>query len=167
MSTGQHPVDLHPHGPMRRKDREITDRAEIDALIHASRVMHLGLSADNVPFVVPLFYAYDGSSLYFHSAKAGTKIEILKANNAVCFEITADHGIIENEAACDFEASHRTVIGFGRAHFVEDEAAKVEALNRIVGRFTDKAFTYPAANLKTTAVVRIAIESVKGKKHGF
>lgn len=157
----------HPHGPMRRKDREITNRAEIDALIHASRVMHLGLSDDNVPFVVPVFYAYDGAALYFHSAKTGTKIKILKNNSLVCFEISADYSIIEDEVACDFEASHRTVIGFGRASFVEDEADKIAALNRIVARFTDKAFTYPAGNLKTTAVLRIDIESVKGKKHGF
>ncbi len=50
---------------------------------------------------------------------------------------------------------------------MEDEADKIAALNRIVARFTDKAFTYPAGNLKTTAVLRIDIESVKGKKHGF
>ncbi len=78
-----HPAGKHPHGPMRRKDREITDRAEIDALIHASCVMHLGLCDDNVPFVVPVFYAYDGAALYFHSAKKGTKIDILSRNSAV------------------------------------------------------------------------------------
>jgi nitroimidazol reductase NimA-like FMN-containing flavoprotein (pyridoxamine 5'-phosphate oxidase superfamily) len=159
--------ELNPHGPMRRKDREITDRAEIDALIHASKVMHLGLADGGTPFVVPVFYAYDGASLFFHSAKAGTKIEMLKRNNLVCFEITADHGIIENDAACDFEASHRTVIGLGRARFVEDEAEKTAALTRIVARFSSRRFEFPAANLKATAVVRIDIESVKGKKHGF
>jgi len=156
-----------PFGHMRRKDREITGRAEIDAILHEGTVMHLALAEGNRPFVVPLFYAYDGRSLFFHSARAGTKIEMLKQNPALCFCVTLDHGIIEAESPCDFEASHRTVIGFGQAAFVEDEAAKREALDRIVGRFTPRKFQYPQANLKATAVVRILIASVTGKRHGF
>lgn len=156
-----------PFGHMRRKDREITDRAEIDAILREAKVMHLALAEDGAPFVVPLFYAYDGEALYFHSAKAGTKIKMLQKNPRVCFCVTLDHGIIEAESPCDFEASHRTVIGFGQAAFVEDEAGKRAVLDSIVGRFTPRKFQYPEANLKTTAVVCIAVESVTGKKHGF
>ena len=160
----QQPME-HPHGAMRRKDREITDRAEIDAIIHTGRIMHLALADNNVPFVVPVCYAYDGAALFFHSAKAGTKIEILKRNPVVCFEITGDHGVIESESACGFEISHRTVIGFGRAVFIEDETEKTDALNRIVARFTDKVFAYQPESLARTAVVRIDITSVNGKKN--
>jgi len=162
-----HTTEAHPHGAMRRKDREITDRAEIDAIINGAKVLHLALADGGTPFVVPVFYAYDGAALYFHSARTGSKIEILKRNNAVCFCITVDHGIIESEEPCDFEARHRTVIGTGTAAFVEDEADKIAALNRIVGRFTAKHFDYPKSNLKATAVIRITVESLKGKKHGF
>lgn len=160
-------MEGHPHGAMRRKDRLITDRAEIDAILASSKVMHLALSDQDVPFLVPLFYAYDGTSMYFHSAKAGTKIEILKRNPKVCFEVSIDHGFIESDKACDFEARHRTVIGFGKATFVEKEEEKIKILNRIVGLFTEKQFEYPKANLNSTAVVRIDIASIKGKKHGF
>lgn len=157
----------YPHGAMRRRDREVTDRAEIDAIIQAGKVMHLALADNNIPFVVPLFYAYDGAALFFHSATAGTKIEILQRNPVVCFEITTDHGVIESDTACDFEAKHRTVIGRGHADFVEDTAQKVAILNRIVALFTDKPLVLPPENVARTAVVRIAIDSVKGKKHGF
>jgi len=160
-------VAEHPHGAMRRKDREITDRAAIDAIIRSEKVMHLALADNNVPFLVPVFYAYDGAALYFHSALHGTKMEILKRNNAVCFEISIADGIIEDDLACDFEAKHRTVIGFGKAAFIEDEARKIEILNTIVARFTDKEFEFPPANLNRVAVIRIEIESIKGKKHGF
>jgi hypothetical protein len=163
-----HPKDqARPFGPMRRKDREVTDRAAIDAALHAGKVLHLALAEENAPFVVPVFYAYDGAALYFHSAKAGTKITMLRRNPRVCFCVTLDHGIIEADAACDFEASHRTVVGFGRAVFVEDEEQKRAALDRIVGRFTDRKFDYPAANLKATAVVRIEVDSLTCKKHGL
>ena len=156
-----------PHGPMRRKDREIADRAAIDAVLADETVMHLALSDENVPFVVPVFFAYDGAALYFHSAPAGTKIDILRRNDRVCFSVTAGVGVIEDEQACDFEARHRTVIGSGRARFVEDPAEKARILDLIVGRFTDRAFTYPPNRLAQTAVVRVEVEQIKGKSHGF
>ncbi|MDR3261187.1 MAG: pyridoxamine 5'-phosphate oxidase family protein [Tannerella sp.] len=162
-----HNNPTHPHGIMRRKEREITDRTEIDAIVYSEKVMHLALSDNNTPFLVPLFYAYDGVSLYFHSAKAGTKIEILKRNNLVCFEINTGYDIIEDRQACDFEAKHQTVIGFGKAFFVKNEEDKITALDKIVGRFTDKKFDYPHANLNATNVIRIDIELIKGKKHGI
>lgn len=153
--------------PMRRRSREIVDRTEIDAILHSDRVMHLALAQDNLPFIVPVFYGFDGKSLYFHSASAGSKIEILKRNNRVCFEITSEHGVVTADAACDFEAKHRTVIGFGRASFVEDDAEKTRALDLIVSRFTDQRFDYPAAKLAITTVIRIDIDSIKGKAYGF
>ncbi len=160
-------VETHPHGAMRRKDREITDRAEMDAIILSSKVMHLALADNNVPFIVPVYYDYDGTALYFHSAQKGSKMEILKRNNLVCFEISIDAGIIPSDKACDFEAKHRTVIGLGRASFVEGTEAKRQILHRIVARFTDKKFDLPDGNVNAAGVVRIEIESIKGKKHGF
>jgi nitroimidazol reductase NimA-like FMN-containing flavoprotein (pyridoxamine 5'-phosphate oxidase superfamily) len=157
-------IDLQ--APVRRKDRAITDRTEIDAILHEGKVMHLAMSLNDRPFLVPLFYAYDGHALYFHSAQHGTKIEILKKNPHVCFEVSLDQGVIPNDKACDFEARHRTVIGMGTAVFVEDEQQKRHALNAVVGRFTQKKFTYPAPMFAHTAIVRIEIESLKGKKHG-
>lgn len=162
----QNNMPSHPHGTMRRKEREITNREEIDEILGLAKVMHLALSDNNMPFLVPVFFAYDGTSIYFHSAKAGTKIEILKKNNNVCFEISIDNGVVESDMACDFEAKHRTVIGFGKAEFVESEEEKIHALNKIVALFTDKKFEFPEGNLNATAVIRIQIDSIKGKKHG-
>lgn len=154
-------------GAMRRREREITDRAEIDAILDAGRVMRLALVDGDRPFMVPVFYAYDGHALYFHSAQKGSKIEILERNPNVCIEVGLDHGVIEDDKACDFEARHRTVIGHGKAAFVTDPAEKVRILDRIVARFTDRKFEYPAPNLAMTIVVRIDVEIFKGKKHGF
>ena len=155
----------HIHTPMRRQNREIKDRSEIDAILYSETVMHLALSDNNVPFVVPLFFAYDGTSIYFHSARSGTKMEILKHNGNVCFEVSVNEGVIYSDAACDFEARHRTVIGFGNARKVLDNAEKIKALDLIVARFTDKKFNYPMDTLKRTLVIRIDITAIKGKTY--
>ncbi len=158
---------LHQSGDMRRKDREITEYSEIEDILKTGKVMRIALVDGEMPYLVPVFYAFDGKSIYFHSAKAGSKVEIMKHNNNICFEISIDQGVIESDLACDFEARHRTVIGFGKAVFVESDQEKVEALDRIVGRFTKRGFKYPLANFHATLVVRIDIVSVRGKKHGF
>jgi hypothetical protein len=51
--------------------------------------------------------------------------------------------------------------------FTTDEAEKIKGLDLIVAQFTDKKFDYPKSNLQHTAVIRIDIDSIKGKKHGF
>jgi len=43
------------HGPMRRKEREITDRAEIEEILHNGKILHLALCLENRPFLVPVF----------------------------------------------------------------------------------------------------------------
>ena len=125
--------------------------------------MYLSLAAGDIPFVVPVFYAYDGTAVYFHAATVGTKIKMLKQNNKVCFVVSLDHGVIAAEEPCDFEARHRTVIGYGEAVFLTDDAAKAQALDRIVARFTDKKCTYPQTQLHATSVIRIAITSSQGE----
>lgn len=157
----------HPHGEMRRDEREIFDPADIDIILTQQRVMYIALSSDDVPFVLPVFYVWNGTSLYFHSARGGSKIEIMKKNPVICFAITHYGGIIEDELACNFEARHRTVIGLGTASFVQDDAEKIAMLHQLMARFTEKTFTFPVANLTATQVIRIDITSMKGKQHGF
>ncbi|MGC3963642.1 MAG: pyridoxamine 5'-phosphate oxidase family protein [Rhodocyclaceae bacterium] len=164
MHTSAHP---HLQRPMRRKAREMTDPAQIESVLRQEKLMHLAMSQKEVPFLVPVYFGWDGQSLYFHSANAGSKIEILQANPEVCFEISSVTGFVEAQEACDFEAQHRTVIGFGRAVFIEDEAEKIRALNLIVARFTDQRFEYPKQNLAKTFVIRIDVRAMKGKQHGY
>jgi uncharacterized protein len=128
--------------------------------------MHIALADKEIPFLVPVFYGFDGTALYFHSAQAGTKIEIIKRNPNICFEISEVEGFIESDLACDFEAKHRTVIGFGKAILVQNDDEKIKALNLVVAHFSKKQFDFPKENLNRTIVVRIDIASMKGKKHG-
>ena len=59
---------------MRRKDREITDRAEIEAILNEAMVCRIGLADDGEPYVVPVSFGYEDGSVYIHSAPEGKKI---------------------------------------------------------------------------------------------
>jgi len=151
---------------MRRKDLEITDRKEIDAVIEAAKVCHLAMSEAGRPYVVPMCFGYDGGSLYLHSAPAGRKIETLKHNASVCFEITDVGDVVEADAACNFEMKYRSVIGFGRAVFLTDPEEKRRALDCIVEQYTPKKFEYPPPMIKGVAVIKVEIEAITGKSSG-
>lgn len=157
----------HPHGEMRRDEREITDPAQIDAILREGRVMYIALASNDMPFLLPVFYVWDGSALWFHSARSGSKIDMMKRNANICFAVSHYGGIIEDPLACNCEARHRTVIGLGKTRFVTDETEKVTMLHRLMARFSDTTFTFPAANLTATQVIRIDIDSLKGKQHGY
>jgi len=149
---------------LRRKDKEITDKGEIESIIRKSLVCRLGLVDDDSPYIVPVCFGYKDNSLYFHSAKAGRKIEILKRNNEVCFEFDDNLEVQAGEAACDWGMKYRSVIGYGRASFIEDPEEKRKALDIIMAQYADGAFEYSEKALGKALVIRVEIESMTGKK---
>ena len=62
---------------MRRKDKEIKDKFEIETIINRAEVCRIGLSDDNMPYVIPVNYGYRNNCLYIHSASEGKKIDII------------------------------------------------------------------------------------------
>lgn len=75
---------------MRRTDREIANRKEIEDILRRSTVCRLAMIDAGRPYLVPLCFGYDAGILYFHSAPVGKKIDLLKKNRNVCFEFDAD-----------------------------------------------------------------------------
>ena len=149
---------------MRRKEKEIIDKSEIEAIICKSMVCRLGLADNDTPYIVPLCFGYKDNCLYFHSAKEGRKIEIIKRNNTVCFEFEGDLEIQAGKAACDWGMEFRSVIGYGRASLIEDSDAKRKALDVIMTQYADGAFEYSEKAFEKTLVIKVEIKSMTGKK---
>jgi nitroimidazol reductase NimA-like FMN-containing flavoprotein (pyridoxamine 5'-phosphate oxidase superfamily) len=64
---------------------ELSER-EIDAFLHRQVVGRVGCHVDGRTYVVPVIYAWNGSSIYVLSIE-GRKIEMMRANPNVCFEV--------------------------------------------------------------------------------
>ena len=149
---------------MRKSQREITDRAEIDTVIRQSQVCRLGLTDGDEPYVVPLCFGYDGEALYFHCAREGRKLDILRRNNRVSFEFDIVEGIIKNAQACGWGVCYRSVIGVGTAHLVEKNDEKIKGLAVIMNQYADGRFIFPDDAVSRTSVIKVIIESVSGKQ---
>ncbi|UCG13989.1 MAG: pyridoxamine 5'-phosphate oxidase family protein [Deltaproteobacteria bacterium] len=152
---------------MRRKDRQTRDVAAIAEIIRDSLVCRLALSEDNSPYVVPLCFGYEENTLYFHSSLEGKKIDILKKNGNVCFEFDIDHHVVKDERACKWSMKYRSVIGFGKASFVQDPEEKMKGLNAIMKQYSGRSFDYPESALEATAIIKVEIESMTGKQNGY
>ena len=149
---------------MRRKEKEITDKGEIDAIICKSQICRLGLSDKGIAYIVPLCFGYQDNCLYFHSAIKGRKIEIIGRNNQVCFEFEADTRTHTGETACDWGMKYRSVIGYGTASFIEDPEKKRKALDIIMRQYADGQFEYSDKALKKTLIIKVDISHMTGKK---
>ncbi len=152
---------------MRRKDKEINDIAFIEDIILKARVCRLALYENGQPYIVPLCFGYKDNILYFHSAREGKKLDILRNNNKVCFEIDTDHELVMGNKACDCSMKYRSVIGFGKAELIEDIESKRKAFNIIMQNYSDGSFEYPLETIKDTAIIRVEVDSMTGKKSGY
>jgi nitroimidazol reductase NimA-like FMN-containing flavoprotein (pyridoxamine 5'-phosphate oxidase superfamily) len=152
---------------MRRSEKEIINRREIDAILSKATVCRIGLIDHDIPYIVPLNFGYSNNCLYFHSAPLGKKIELLKTNTVICFEVDIDHEIIDRGIACNWTSKYASVIGYGKASFITDPVQKKDALNCIINHYSPgSSYTFREKNLKETTVIKIEINQVTGKKSG-
>jgi nitroimidazol reductase NimA-like FMN-containing flavoprotein (pyridoxamine 5'-phosphate oxidase superfamily) len=149
---------------VRRSDREITEQSEIEAIISRARVCRLALSDGASPYVVPMNFGYHDGVLYFHSAPSGRKIDIIRRNASVCFEMDVDCEVVEGAAPCDWTTRYRSVVGFGTAAIIEDPAEKRFGLAVIVEQYADRRFEVPEETARRTAVIKVTIDRMTGKR---
>ena len=155
---------------MRRADREITGIPEKLALVEQCKVCRLGLCADDEPYIIPLNYGYtfvnDTLTLYFHSALEGRKLDIIRRNNRVCFEIDSEHKLVEADTACGHGFSFASIIGFGIIELISAAEEKTFALNILMKHQTgqDIQYTYTEAQLNAVCVYKMKADKFTGKK---
>lgn len=153
---------------MRKKDREIKDTKELEEILQKADVCRIAFAVDGVPYVVSMNFGYiwkDQLTLYFHCAKEGKKLELMKKNNMVCFEIDTDHEIVKAANACDWGMKYRSIVGLGLLESVAEAKEKGEGLDCIMDHygFNGKK-EYDEKVLNMTEVLKLTVTEFTGKK---
>lgn len=152
---------------MRRKEKEITDPVELRRILGAAQVCRLALCDGDRPYLVPLTFALDGDDLVLHSARSGRKLDILRRNAAVCFEVEEGVEIAPAATACETGMRFRTVIGHGDAEIVDDRAERTRLLALFGPRYgVAPEATPPEREVERTCVIRIRVRELTGKRSG-
>lgn len=152
---------------MTRRERQVTDERQILHILDAAKVVHLGMVDGDEPYVVPMNYGYlleNGKlTLYLHGARRGRKLDVLRANAKVFFEMECDVQSFTNEVACKYGMAYSSLMGKGRAVIVEDVAEKQKSLAVLMHTQAGKDFTFTEKLADVVGVIRIDVESYTAK----
>ena len=78
---------------MRRTDREVKDRALISGMLDMTEILHIAIKNEPYPYVVPVNFGYEwqGDCLvfYFHCAKTGLKLDLMRRDPRVSVNAAA------------------------------------------------------------------------------
>ena len=152
---------------MTKRERLVTDPAKIRDILDSAKVLHLGLAVDNEPYVVPMNYGYTFENeklvIYLHSALRGKKMDMIRQNPRVFFEIDCDQQSFEGVKPCQYGMVYSSIMGRGVASFVEDVEAKKQAMAALMKTQTGKDFTFEDGWVSMVAVIRIDVEAYTAK----
>ena len=152
---------------MTKRELQVTDPAEIQAILDTAKVLHLGLAVDNEPYVVPLNYGYtmeEGRlTLYLHGANQGKKLDMIRANPKVFFEMDCGRMPFEGQVPCQYGMVYSSVMGRGTAQIVEDVEEKKQAMTILMKTQTGKDFSFNDRLVSIVAVIRIDVSEYTAK----
>lgn len=157
---------------MRRNDREVKDTKKIREILDNCKVCRLGMADGDQIYIVPMNFGYefgeDGLTLYFHGAKEGRKLELIRKNPSVGIEMDCRHELAEGTVPCQYSYYYGSVIGGGVAELLEEPEEKLKALGVIMKHQTGKDFPEFKDNPKlekAVAVIRVRVGNYTCKCH--
>lgn len=153
---------------MRRKDREVAERSEIARILDMCKTACVAMAGEEGPYVVPLSYGYDWKGdcleLYFHCAKEGKKLEILRFNNQVCFTVFREGELLYSEKPCNSGYYFSSVTGNGTVEFIEDIGEKALALQKMFVLQTGRTAEFTETQINSVCVFKIVSKDYTGKR---
>ena len=155
---------------MRRTDREITDRSEMLRIVQSCDCCRLGFNEPGGAYILPLNFVaedVDGQlTLFFHSATAGKKIDLVQAQPQVGFEMDTAHALLSADTACGHSYLYESVMGKGDISLLTRGEEKRAALMKIMEKYTGKAdWDIPDAALASVAILRLTVTEWSCKAH--
>ncbi len=153
---------------MRRNDREIKNFDEIVEVMQNCDVCRIALFDEDYPYIVPMNYGMQvfesgKIELYFHCASEGKKLDLIRKNNNVCFEMDCQHQLRTDDVKMSCTMSYKSVIGRGKIFFINDKQEKFEALLQIMKHYHKENFDFNRAVVPQTTVFKICVDEIKGK----
>lgn len=153
---------------MRRRDREVQDVDEAFGILSRCDTVRIGISGEKHPYVVPVSFGAEMAGgkpvVYFHCARQGLKLDLLRANALVCVEgdvflgvETTEHGIT---------ARYESVIGFGACEFVEDEDEAVHGLRLLTGHYGYGDYPLDrCGSMERLLIGKVVLDAITGKRN--
>ena len=154
---------------MRRKDRQRDEAFCLDLIDKATNGVMAIATGEDTPYCLPLSFVRAEKSLYFHCAKEGRKIDLLRTNPKVCVTFIGYDSPTYQAEDNNFTTLFASAIVTGSAYEVTEDDEKIEALRALCKKLLSQAMTGDnfdraiQTSLPVTAVWRIDLEEISGK----
>ncbi|MFI5589043.1 pyridoxamine 5'-phosphate oxidase family protein [Amycolatopsis sp. NPDC051758] len=112
----------------RKKNRAVTDRSVLHAVLDAGLICHLGVVRDGFPLVLPTGYGRDGDTLYLHGSTGAASLRTAAQDLDVCVTVTLLDGIVYARSVNNHSMNYRSAVILGQAKLVVDAEAKMHGL---------------------------------------
>ena len=156
-----------------------TDLARLEALLVDTAEGSLAtVGADGQPYItvvnhlyVPAKDKHEGNEkeygkIYFHCAPSGRKLENILHEPRVCFSTYKVDRVAIGKHSCECTVYYNSVMGFGNAAIVKDDAVKQTILNSLTEKYAGHHLP-PAPNAAIyarTTLVEISLNELTGKR---
>ena len=150
---------------MRRKNQEVTDKSIIEEILTKSDFCRIAINDNEYPYLVPLNYGYRDNTLYFHSAAIGKKVDLIKKNNKVGFEIEYSAKTIPHEQPAKWSTKYLSMIGYGEVEIITDGIEKKKGLDIIMSHYSDSINNeYEDSQVNNLVILKLKITGLTVKR---
>ena len=152
---------------MRRKDREVADRAQILDIIRRCDVVSVAFSGE-APYVIPMSFGIEETDgqlrLYLHGAFEGEKISRIRRDGRVAFSMFTGNRVVESGKACEYTTTYESVCGTGVMSVVPEEERR-HGLRVLMAHYASgRELEYDERMIAATCVMRIDVDTYSGKR---
>ncbi|MFG2372628.1 pyridoxamine 5'-phosphate oxidase family protein [Streptomyces sp. NPDC048504] len=155
-------TDLTRH--RRLAEQGSLDRADLEAILDAGFVCHLGVVIEGRPVVVPTVYGRYGRELYVHGSVASRS---LAGGAPVCVTVTHVDGLVLARSVFEHGVNYRSAMIHGVPRKVTDPEEKLAGLRRLTEHATPGQWSYARQpnrkELAATTLLALSLEEASVK----
>jgi nitroimidazol reductase NimA-like FMN-containing flavoprotein (pyridoxamine 5'-phosphate oxidase superfamily) len=150
---------------MRKARQEIKDPTILEEILSGAILCRVAMMDGDLPYLIPFNYGYRDGALYIHSALEGKKIDLLRKDKRVCFEVEDTMEITKGDKACDWSTRYRSVVGYGTVEILSDDESKQQGLEVIMAQHgAPELLEFNQRNLDRMVILKLTITSMTGKQ---
>ena len=142
-------------------------RADLEAVLDAGFVCHLGLDVDGWPMVVPTTYGRRDGRLFVHGSVASRSLRAARAPAPVCVTVTLVDGLVLARSVFNHSVNYRCAMVYGLPELLVDPDEKLAGLEAISEHVAPGQWAYArppsTKELAATVVLRLALDEASVK----
>jgi nitroimidazol reductase NimA-like FMN-containing flavoprotein (pyridoxamine 5'-phosphate oxidase superfamily) len=150
----------------RLREQGSTERGDLNAILAAGVICHLGVVVDGDPMVVPTVYGRDGDTLYLHGSVASRSL-VSAPQATICVTVTHVDGLVLARSVFEHAVNYRSAMIYGTPRLVtgtEEKLAGLRALSEhIVPGQWDYARQPSKKELAQTTLLALALAEASVK----